>query len=1122
MRRLAAKLGLVIILMLAISVSLFIMPMFTGFLIYSSWSNELTAYNETNITGTNNSQGFWKTKTYNSLTEQMKESSDRLQWIFDFNTTYNVTSPAELVIKAYGVSFAESANITIYNHDTGGWDNVAQTTIATFPSYTNSTTNLNWSNRNLSNYINQTTGFVKIGFEDINSANGAQDTLYIDYLALNATFSPLTDEQFSIANASGATYFSAENYTRYNYTRADMLWVGAEWNASNVTYGTAIINASGNVSEWYIGNTTANWTYANLTLSNVTMFPTGGNVTVSFTANDSFWQYNTSHIMAYFGLFSNASVTSLVVNETGNVVAQTPVKVYCRVADTYSNVPVAGYNVSFYNNSNLFNYALTNSTGWASSVYNGTASGGSDYFLNCSIGNATGIWYYNSSAWNQSTTMAVVPDSLQPNITGLYLDSAGVSSSYRTNLYMNAGIIANATDSTTSVQSATLNITYPSGFFVAASMQRHGGTGWRFVFADNETNAGGNFALNQTGNYTVNLTAYDLSGNANMSWNITFNVTSNYSVVLDGYSNGIKYNRGENLTFVVLDENGVAVAGSNITANLTYPTNTVSSWYSGTNSTYMLALNGTLNVTNYTMMFFANKSMGGNNSAYGGFSFNVTDVLQINFAINPSNSYAPSLAEDIRDRVRVYANNTRGGRFPYNVGWVNLTCYGGGTHNLSKQADEYYYNGTMNCYAPNAYSTSFTLSVAVNDTATNNTGSGTLTLATASAPGGGSSGGGGGGGGGTVTKNCSCEWTSTDLCGTGGCASTQVLQRWVCNPDGCKLPDGTNSTTRCIYSLVFCELNRRGFNFTVSRDYVEVKRGENATVMGTVSNTGNLTLNISLAIANGCCRVFAAQSVVVQNLSSLDLPITVHPALLEELGDYLFTVNATTEGLGASKGFTVRVTENQLLIDIQSYQAGLDQLKGGLAIYANNGLDISGIAPLAEEIEGIINSANASAAGDRLAEFQAQLSQAKAKLDDAVAKASQLGLLNFLVENRWWILTGIIVAFIALYLTTQIAVPYVQLTREIKRMIDREKSQVEGRKATYKDYFMGKVDEKAFEEMIIGKQSEILSTKGSLRHKMDERNALIRSRLSPGAMAAWLKSGFGLRTLLEKMKDKKK
>ena len=65
--------------------------------------------------------------------------------------------------------------------------------------------------------------------------------------------------------------------------------------------------------------------------------------------------------------------------------------------------------------------------------------------------------------------------------------------------------------------------------------------------------------------------------------------------------------------------------------------------------------------------------------------------------------------------------------------------------------------------------------------------------------------------------------------------------------------------------------------------------------------------------------------------------------------------------------------------------------------------------------------------------------------------------------------------------------------------------------------FAGKVDEKAFEEMIIGKQSEILSTKGALRHKMDERNSIVRSRLSPKAAKEWVLSGFGLRRVFGRL-----
>ena len=1099
---------------------------FTGMIIYSSSSSGTVATNEgTNFSVNGTRVNTYKqTWSYNGIYESIYENATSLslKYNYDFNSTYNITQPSQMVVNVDGMLYSnqEALNISLLNWITGGWDYINQT--AKSGGYQNITTTLSWDTKNLSNYINSTTGQIKLLFEDINESSDLnQEYMKIDYIAINVTSSPLTDEMIAISNSSGTTDFSQQNYTRYNYTREDMLWVGTQWNASNVTNGTVRLNVSTNsagynYTEWYLGNITANWTYANLTLSNTTMFPTGGNVTVTFTANDSFYQYNTSHITMYFGLFSNASVTAMAVNETGNVISSTPVKVYCRVADTYSNVPVAGYNVSFYNNSNLFGYANTNSTGWASAVYGGTAAG-TNYYLNCSIGNQTGQWYYNSSAWNQTTMMNVVTDTTPPNIDALWMDSAGVNGSYRTNLYMNASINLNATDSQTAIASGTFNMTSPDGATYTGAMRLANGN-LTYVFADNETG----LALNKTGNYTVNITATDIAGNKNISGNLTFNVTSNYSIVLDGYSQDIVFNRGENLTFEARDENGVVVAGSNITANLTYPTNTVSNWYTGVNNTLGLALNGTLNVSNYTMKLYVNKSMGGNNTAYGEFRFNVTDVLQVNFFINPSNSYTPSVAEDIgtAGRVRVYVNNTRGGRFPYNVGWTNLTCYGGGTHNLSKDAtNEWYTNSTMNCYAPNAYSTSFALSVTVNDTTTNNTGSGTLTMTTASAPGGGLPGGGGpgGGGGGVITKNCSCEWVSSDVCGLGSCQPSEVLQRWVCNPAGCKLPDGMNATTKCQPSPSFCELNRRGFNFTVSRDSLNVKRGENATLIGTISNTGNLTLEINMTVQNGCCSSFVPGSVVVQNLSSLDVPITVHAALMDPAGSYIFTVNATSSGLESDKSFTVNVVENQLNTELDGYKAALEKLKADIASYAESGIDVSSLQGIYAQLENSISSASSSSAADDLSSFTAQVDSVKAQLEQAQTELTSAGPLKFVLDNKYWLMAAALAALILLYLVTQITVPYMKLTREIKRMVDKEQSQVEGRKATYKDYFMGKVDEKAFEEMIIGKQSEILSTKGSLRHKIDERNSLVKQKLSPKAMKDWIVSGFGLRKVAAKL-----
>jgi hypothetical protein len=305
-------------------------------------------------------------------------------------------------------------------------------------------------------------------------------------------------------------------------------------------------------------------------------------------------------------------------------------------------------------------------------------------------------------------------------------------------------------------------------------------------------------------------------------------------------------------------------------------------------------------------------------------------------------------------------------------------------------------------------------------------------------------------------------------------------------------------------------------------NYGSVTRGNDLSIIGVIRNTGNLSLILNLSINSTCCSFDGPSAYIIQNLSTTALNVRVHARLNESLGLNTIHLLLSTEGLSSAQDFSIQVGENPLLTDLESYRSDLDKLKADIAAYAASGVDVSGLQQLYARLENSINSAGASSVADDVSSFAAQVDAAKSELEQAQQELASAGLLKLVLDNKFWILLGAVLALIALYLLTQIMVPYIRLTAEIRRMADKEQSQVEGRKATYKDYFMGKVDEKAFEEMIIGKQSEILSTKGTLRHKVDERSALVKNKLSPKAVGDWVKSAFGLRPLAARLKAKAK
>lgn len=1032
---------------------------------------------------------YTNTQTLGFGAESIQQNGTfRLHWNYDFNTSLR---PAELKIIERIKSDYEAYNVTIYNYVYDRWDFVH---LMDERSYTIISTTLNWTDRNLTHYINQSDGQIKIAFEDINSST-QNDTLYIDYLAINVTVSPHYADWYNLSDfSSGAAMGDGTNFVR-----GEMLNMSAHWNASEITGAVIVLNDSnyGVEREFNISTGFAtNYTNYSMNLSNTTQFPLGGNVTVRIRANDSFYQENTTAAVKWFYLLSNASVSSISINESANgssttIANGTTFLTLCKVADNYSSTAIPGYNVSFNFNSVFNGSNTTNSTGWAVYTYTDNSTGAGSCLVACNITSQSGI-YYGPSTENATLSLTVIEDPYSPVINSVIFRYRNVTTN-QTNLYANLSIIANITDNITRVNSATVNVTYPDGNITTGVMhQNSSSTDMWFIFF-NTTND--DLPINITGNYTVRVTAYDTAGNTNYSADMNFTAYSTYTINMTYYYANVSYNRGENLTLSILDVNNLTVYTANWTAvNITRfsQNETNLTGDSGNTSTYFIyhALPSDP-VGNYTIFANVTKS---NNTGSRTFYFNMSRTLTPYFTA-PDQDRQYSTSQNVNSATPVYVrvNYTRGMTANYNMS-VNLSY--NGNHTMVKQgASPTYYNSTMTITAPGSTGTYFRLYTYASDD-NNNTGSGSLRLKTSTpstyTP----------GGGGVPPARCECgNWTNAGCGPTGGCALGEMYQTRTCDPADCA------NTSQCIYNLICVELER-GFNFTVDRTDVEVSRGENVTVIGTAENTCTISIIINLSTESELA-VFALDSFNLSEApSSLDIPITIHTALTQGLGVYFVTVSASSYGIESNKTIRVDVKENPLIERLDELETQLDSLRESIREYSDAGLYVQDLEELAGRIEELLQGANLSIQRDSLAEFRSQLELAEGNVDSANAQLSVLGIQKFIFENKWWIISGVIIIIILSYLSTEILIPYYRLSRNAKRLKTKEKTQVQGRIATEKNYFMGKMTEDAFNKILMEKQTKILDTRGAIRESIKERNELIKSKLTLGAVKNWFTSGF--------------
>ncbi|MBU2560334.1 hypothetical protein KKA03_05515, partial [archaeon] len=342
----------------------------------------------------------------------------------------------------------------------------------------------------------------------------------------------------------------------------------------------------------------------------------------------------------------------------------------------------------------------------------------------------TGEGGYNSSTWEVE---GISNDIEAPNITAFWFEYEG-SKTNKTNLRTSFSVLANITDNY-DVRSAKANITYPdnssfNGTMSLFSGSRTNGT-WRFTFEGNPEN----LVLNQTGNYTIRISARDIAYNETIGQE-SKNFTVNDTYTLNLTPNYSAYNRGEGVTIQVWDVNGNLVEDLNWTVNLTKYSQNETTVYNGTNISYAYLINASDPAGNYTL--FANVSKSGNRGN-DTWAFNVSDELNLTF-IQPepgTHSRGASLGLVF---VKIY--NVRGDVYTTDDGTnATLTClnesYAQNAFNLAfaetlvPYTDVFYLLG--GCYSPSSYATAFNIIVNATDYY-NNTGSESLSLNTESGP----------------------------------------------------------------------------------------------------------------------------------------------------------------------------------------------------------------------------------------------------------------------------------------------------------------------------------------------------------------------------------------------------
>ena len=873
-----------------------------------------------------------------------------------------------------------------------------------------------------------------------------------------------------------------------NLTRSDSVIAAANW-SKNLSSALVRHNGTGTLLNYTINSSfPGNWTNYTLNFSNAIEFKTGL-INISYIwANDSFNLDNSTSPSHYFYLWGYSKVSEISLNQT-TLYNSTPVRAICNVIDNITDQGINNSNVSFYGNDNFLNWSLTNSSGYAnlSLVVNATSLP-SNYSVKCNITDQPSL-YYNASSQNSNITNITVLNPYEIQIGDFYLHYSGGSKT-RVNLYTTPTIYANVSDAWR-VSNVIANLSYPgNAIIVNLSMSGNNNSAgwnlWNYTFNNSQ------YPLNTTGTYTIRIIANNSNGIENVSSFQTFNVSNNYT--LDLTSSYSTYMRGENVTVQALDINGELVENVNWTANITKINETYNFISQATTFNYTILLNDTEG--NYSIIANATKD---NNTGNNTWNFNVSKSFTIIITTDPSSS--PGKYAWVTVLATLY--NARGDLHTSSIN-ANITCVNT-MYSLNFSSGQ----ATYLCRSPDSYSSSFNITVNVSDQY-NNTGENYKTLTTESAP---SSGGGGGGGGGFVTiKNCS-DGTLYNQCSSNRplfCKNGILLE----NCSVCKCESGYDCQIdgSCKLSITILE----NFSFTLNIESIEIERGENSSVIASLSNTGNTPLSLITLAESECCNVSMEENFSLNENEKRDIPILVHVPLFTNVGEHLLKIKIGKELFKKEETIKIIVLENPQHTALIEFGNFLSTLENEIAEYKKAGVDVRNLENAISESRKMILNANNSIEKDDLEVLKDSIKNLKENINSISSSMLLLRTQRILFENKFLIALLVVMIIMTVYLVPEVFIPLYKLEGNIKKFKTEENDLVSSRVQTEKQYFMRKIDENTFSKIMITKQDQILKLKATIEEREKGRKEILL-RMHPKEMLKWF--GRGIKNLPKNIKN---
>ncbi len=713
---------------------------------------------------------------------------------------------------------------------------------------------------------------------------------------------------------------------------------------------------------------------------------------------------------------------------------------------------------------------------------------------------------------NATTNISITifpEDNEAPVIHGVWFEIFGKKTNI-TNVNFTLRVFANVSDNIW-VKIVNASIIYPNGENRSVTFEKVNSTLWIFTFSNI-------FPLSETGNYSIKVEAMDLNFNiTKFTWKnftvtnaLEFNVTS-----------PLLLNRGEKLNVSILDINGNVLRNASYFANITCENYSVK--FTGKGDVVV-------NITSFMpageCLLSINASYLGNGGATN-ITFTVSDKLKLNI-IAPTELavFEPGSAISGVElpRIKVYGVredvektiNVNVSLRCLDSSYVNHTfTLGYGACGIFPQTFSFE-DCKSRCYAPNSYGKEFYITFYARDEF-NNTGIAYVKLLTRSLSSQGTSLGqstGGGAGGYALPPSipqqviCNCtEWENVG-CEIGPCGEGEMYQERTCTPAECA------KEWRCVKHPA-C-IKKVSFELMIPNTTLSIVRGTPKTFFVALANTGEKRITGRIKISGEACIVFNysdIQTLEPQESKTINFTVYCPLNITGTEGEIKLSIEA--EGIVKESVINLAIRNNPAVIKLKSLIDEWDRLRSleqklsGLGILdEETQFEFKKVLEFYKKAREEIKKDNLTAVEEIAEEIEEILPRLKNKLVEIEEKKTYLLLTKSVKENMHFILLGIIIAIYLAYLFSQVIKPYFRLRKMLHSLREKEKCLIRARIETQKQFFMRKIDEKTFRELMIKRQHEILTVRAQMKTIAEEMSALSSKVWNIKHMISWIKELF--------------